>query len=446
MTNRDTAGGVRAWLARQRLAFIAGATAFLVAIGGTASWAYFTASADATGSLTTQGVTVSQSGFAGMGATYLPSNLSDTGSFTVTNTGAVNGTAAVTIAAPESWASGLPIRVWATTAAACSATNPPGSALSGTWAAPPALSPTLNAGASVTYCVRTTIPDWTALTSADGSQQANPQISVSLAAAGWVASAASATHRQQTAGMYPLTEGFFNPALSRWFTVRANANTAFCLDVSGSGGSGAAVIAYGCHNDSNQRWEFLPVSGDEQSLVTIRPRHAMGTRVSYTGANATTANAASSTSQQWYVQRIDATRSQLVSAATGLCLGLPTSSAANATMVTCDSASARLRFQREPLTFAQTGNILFPTITLTFGGSNVPAGSLERCTNAGCTAWTTVKTFSNGSTNVVFDRSDTDIPNNATSTYRIVSGTNVLWDGIRLSRSGTTVTAVAGIG
>lgn len=445
MTNRDTAGGVRAWFAGQRFALVAGATAFLVAIGGTASWAYFTASADATGSLTTQGVTVSQSGFAGMGATYLPSNLSDTGSFTVTNTGAVNGTAVVTIAAPESWASGLPIRVWPTTAAACNATNPPGSALSGTWAAPPALSPTLATGASVTYCVRTTIPDWKTLTSADGSQQANPEISVSLTAAGWVATAASATHRQRTAGMYPLTGTFFDPTKSRWFTVRADADTGFCLDVSGSGGSGAAVIAYGCHSDSNQRWEFLPVSGDVQSLVTIRPRHAMGTRVSYSGANAITANAASSTSQQWYVQRIDTTRSQLVSAATGLCLGLPTSTAANATMVTCDSASARLRFEREPLSFSQSAN----TLTLRWD-TNVSSRKLQyrSCTVLGVCSWVDVTASAISATSVSFSR-NTYTPD-GTTTFRIVENTlvnpDVYWDGIQLSRSGNTVAAVAGIG
>ncbi|MFT3970352.1 MAG: ricin-type beta-trefoil lectin domain protein [Micropruina sp.] len=413
-----------------------------MAMGGTASWAYFTASATATGSLSTQSVTVTQTGFSGMDATYLPSKLTDTGSFTVTNTGAVSGTATVTIAAPESWASGLPIRVWPTSAGACSVTDPPGSALSGTWAAPPAIAPTLNAGASVTYCVRTTIPHWKTLTSAAGSQQANPVINVSLNAAGWVTTAASATHRQQTAGMYPLTTGFFDATLSRWFTVRANANTAYCLDVSGSGGSGAAAIAYTCHANSNQRWEFLPVSGD-QSLVTIRPRHAMGTRLTYSGTNATIATTASATAQQWYVQQIDANRFQLVSAETGLCLALATSQAANATMVACTDASARLQFQREPLTL-QTGS----SLTLTFGGSNMPAGRLQRSAClVGC-SWADVSSIASGSTSVTFPRST--IGDGDTVSFRIVDSTllnpNVFWDGIRLSRSGNTVTAPAGIG
>ncbi|MFT4134893.1 RICIN domain-containing protein [Microbacterium sp.] len=444
MSEPTTRGVARSWIARHRVALVAGVTAFLVAIGGGAGWAYLTASATATGSISTQAVSVAQTGFSGMGAKYLPSDLTETGSFTVTNTGSVGGTAAVTIAAPESWASGLPIRVWPTTAAACSATSPPDSALSGTWAAPPAISTTLAAGASIVYCVRTIIPDWKALTSTGGSQQANPAIAVSLSADGWVASATGSTHVQQTAGMYPLTTGFFDSSLSRWFTVRANANTGFCLDVSGSGGTGAAAIAWGCHSNSNQRWEFVPVSGSDQSLVTIKPRHAPGIRVTYSGTSAIMQTAASTTAQQWYVQQIDATRYQLVSAATGLCLGLATTAGTQATMVDCDATSAQLRFEREPLTF---GAVL-TSVTLTFGGSSMPAGTLQRCTNTACSTYTAAATISSSSSSVTFTANSSTMPNNTTSTYRIVdSSSNVLWDGIQLRRSGTTtITAVAGIG
>lgn len=409
----------------------------------TVGWAHWTASVTAGGSLTTQAVSVTQANFAAMGATYLPSKLTDTGSFTVTNTGSVNGTAAVTIAAPEAWADGLPIRVWPASAAACTATNPPGSALSGTWATPPAITPTLNAGASTTYCVRTTIPDWRELTSASGSRQANPMIGVTLNAAGWVASAPSAGHLQQTAGMYPLTTGFFDASLSRWFTVRADANSGYCLDVNESGGAGSAAIAYGCHNDSNQRWEFVPVSGSDQSLVSIRPRHAMGTRLTYSGTNAVIQNTASTTAQRWYVQELASGRFQLVSAATGLCLSLPTASTANATTVGCDAAGARLRFEREPLTFGQSGT----NVVLTFGGSNVPAGTLQRCSNAPtCSTWSNVASIAGGATSVSFAR--TTITNNSTQTFRIIDGSsNVLWNGIQIRRTNTsTVTPVAGIG
>ncbi|MFT4294498.1 MAG: RICIN domain-containing protein [Micropruina sp.] len=437
------AGSLRSQLARYRFALVAGVTAFVLATGGTAAWAYFTASATATGSLSTLSVAVSQAGFAGMGAKYLPSDLTDTGSFTVTNTGSVNGTATVTIAAPESWASGLPIRVWPTTAAACTATNPPGSALSGTWADPPDLTPTLAAGASISYCVRTTITDWKALATTGGARQANPVIKVSLSAGGWVATATSATHVQQTAGMYPLTSSFFNATLSRWFTVRANANTNYCLDVSNSGGAGGGLIGFGCHASSNQRWEFIPVSGSNQSLVTIRPRHAMSTRLTYSGTNAIIQTAATSTAaQQWYVQQIDANRFQLISAATGLCLSLPTSSA-RATTAACDSTATQLRFQREALTLTTSST----TVTLTFGGGTMPAGTLQRCTTTACTSVTNIADIAGNAESVSFALNNTNIPNSTTSIYRIIDdSSNVLWNGIQLKRSNTTVTAVAGIG
>ncbi|MGC3956103.1 MAG: RICIN domain-containing protein [Propionicimonas sp.] len=374
-----------------------------------------------------------------MGATYLPSDLTDTGSFMVTNTGSVAGSASVDIAAPESWASGLPIRVWPTTAGACNVATPPGSAVSGTWADPPALTPSLAAGASVTYCVRTTIVDWMPLATAGGSRQANPVITVSLSADGWAATAPTATHVQRTAGMYPLTANFFNATLSRWFTVRANADTGYCLDVNASGGAGTGVLSWGCHANSNQRWEFVPVSGTNQSLVTIRPRHAMTTRLADSGPGVVIQTSASTTAQRWYVQAIDANRFQLVNQATGLCLGLSTSQGASA-MVACSSASAQLRFQREPLTFGQSGD----TLTLSFN-STVTGGTLQRCNNAACTSPTNVATIANMATSISFSR-DAQVPS-GTRIFRIIDGSsNVLWNGIQLRRNGSTVTAIAGIG
>lgn len=443
MAGSSVSDARRSRVARRRVAFAAGITAFLAAIGGSAAWAYFTATATATGSLSTGSVSVSQANFNGMGAKYLPSELTKTGSFTVTNTGSVPGTATITMAAPESWASNLAIRVWPTSAGACNLASPPSSALSGSWAVPPALTPALAAGASVTYCVRTTIADWTTLIAASGSRQANPVINVSLDASGWVATAPSASHVQQTAGMYPLTNNFFDPTLSRWYTVRADADTDYCLDVSRNGGAGTAVIGYGCHANSNQRWEFLPVANGDQWLVSVRPRHAMSTRVTYSGANAVVQNAANTAAQRWYVQTRGSNRYQLVNAATGLCLSLPTTANANAAMVACDSASALLRFVREPLTYGSTST----TITLTFGGANMPAGTLQRCTNASCTTWANIADIADGATNVAFARNDTNLPNNTTSTYRIIDdSSNVLWDGIRLRRRNATVTPVGGIG
>ncbi|WP_425280786.1 RICIN domain-containing protein [Leucobacter coleopterorum] len=169
--------------------------------------------------------------------------------------------------------------------------------------------------------------------------------------------------------MFPLTPGFFTPELSHWFTMRSKANNGICMDVTASGGAGSSAISYGCHAASNQRWEFVPVSESDQSLVTIRPRHALGTRLTYDASNSELIqNASSSASQQWYVQQITTTAPltfQFVSVANGRCLSLrSTSNTASMPTVPCTDSTAQIVLEREPLTYSQSGS----TLRFTFGG------------------------------------------------------------------------------
>jgi hypothetical protein len=273
-----------------------------------------------------------------------------------------------------------------------------------------------------------------------------------LNAGGWLATASTATNTQQTQGMYPLASSYFDPTKSRWFTIRSKANNNICLDVTGSGGAGAKVIAWSCHNDSNQRWEFIPVSGSNQSLVTIRPRHALGTRVGYDASNNEEIQVASgATAQRWYVQQVPGggpTTYQFVSAANGRCLSMRSvSNASNMPTVSCNDVTAQVVLQREPLTFTQSVSLL----TFAFGGSNVSEAVKLQRNNGG--TWIDVATVAAGSTSIQYTYTTA---NSALGTFlavgnndfRIVttSGTTPLWDNIRLSRSGTTVTAVSGIG
>lgn len=433
---------------RGRLALLAGLIALITAAGGTsAGWAYWTAQATASGTATTTAVGVAQAGFAAPATTsYTPSALSSTRVFTVTNTSGLAGTATAAIASPEAYASKLAVRVWqVASAAACTdATAVPGSGVTvGTWAS---VSPTVSlaAGATATLCVRTTIADWRSATDPAGGQSVNPVVSVSLSAQGWTATAPTATHVQRTAGMYPLVTGFFDPSLSStWFTIRAAANNGLCMDVSGSGGSGTAVLTWGCHSDANQRWQFVPVSGSDQSLVTIRPRHASTTRVETSSTGSVTIQTASgAAAQQWYVQQVSAgasPRYQLVSASTGKCL--PQNAASGNTglvTVECDSAQAQLSFQRETLTMSGTGS----SRTLTWGTTAGQTMTLVQSTGA---TWTAVATIAAGSTSV-----SVTPPNGASTTYRIVFGgatsTDVAFGPFVLQRSGSTVTAVSGLG
>ena len=444
-TKRQRPLNRRRWSAF-RLSLIGGIAAFILALGGGGAWAYWTTSVSATGSVTTSTASVAHASFPSLSATYLPSSLTSTAPFTVTNTGQIAGTATVQISGSGALAAALPITVWPVTSAAncTTAANVPAGAVTGTWGSPPALTPTLAVGASVIYCVRTTAPDWKTLTSPTGTQSTQPQLNVSLNADGWVATAPTAQHTQQTAGMFPITTSFFDPALAHWFTLRSRAATGICLDVNSGGGSGSGVISWGCHTSSNQRWEFVPVAGPNQSLVTIRPRHAMGTRLGFSGTHVELIqNATGTVSQQWYVQQIPGSTPaayQLVSAANGRCLSLRnSSSAADMLTVPCNDATAQIVFQREALTFTNGTNIV-----LGFGGSEAPSVvTLQRQT--GPTTWTNVSTAASGALSISFAR--TTIPNNTTATFRIINASGeVLWDGIQISRSGSVGTPVAGIG
>ncbi|WP_281653637.1 RICIN domain-containing protein [Microbacterium aurum] len=437
--------------AGRRLPLVAGVVAFLLAAGSGTAWAYLTTQLPATASATTAAVAVSQAGFNTPATTkYLPSALSSTRSFTVTNNSAVAGTATVSLSTTGARAASLTLSVWpVASATACTdATAVPATGVtSGTWSSL-TLTATLGAGATTTYCARTTIADWRSAADASGTWSVSPVSSVSLSASGWTTTAASLTHTQTVAGFYPLvTSPFFDASLaSTWFTIRNASATGLCLDVSGSGGSGTSVLSWSCHLDSNQRWQFVPVNGTDQSLVTLRPRHNRDLRVTTAvptagGAAAVTVQTASSAlAQQWYVQQVSSGATpvyQLVSAATGRCLPMYTSSSnTQLSTVECDTTAARVVFQREPLTFSSSGT----TATVTWGTVPGETMALQRLVNG---SWTFVELIGSGS------QSESFTPPTGTSTYRIVfglSGSDVAFGPFGISRNSSTVTAGSGFG
>lgn len=408
---------------RFRVAAIAGTVAFLLAVGAGGAWAYWTAQATASTSAVTASVGVTQSGFENPATTtYTPSSLSSTRTFTVTNTSAITGTATANLSTPESYASNLTLRVWpVASVGACTATPPGSGVTTGTWSSL-TLTATLAAGASQTYCALTTIADWKTVTTPTGTATVNPVATISVDASGWAASAPTATHIQRTAGMFPvITAPLVDPSLaSSWFTIRNAANTGYCLDDKASGSAGTWVITWGCHTGANQRWQFVPVTSSDPSLVTIRPRSAPTTRLQTSAAGAVTIEtAAGSTTQQWYVQNVSTGNSpvyQLVSASTGRCLPLGTASVDTAPLqtVTCDAAAAQLSFPRDTLSFSSSG----ATATITWA---TQTGALMTVVQQNGTSWVAVKQIAASDTSEAFTVS----PNNQTSTYRIVFGSYV---------------------
>lgn len=189
---------------RTRVAAIAGVVAFLLVVSSGAAWSYWTAQASATGTVTTSAVGVAQANFANPASTtYLPSALTSTRTFTVTNTGAIPGTTTIGLSAPESYASNLTLRVWpVASAGACSTTPPSSGVTTGTWASL-TISATVGAGVSQIYCALTVIADWKTVTTSTGGAAINPVMSVTLDADGWIATTPTATHVQRTEDVPP---------------------------------------------------------------------------------------------------------------------------------------------------------------------------------------------------------------------------------------------------
>ncbi|MGX1792797.1 RICIN domain-containing protein [Microbacterium sp. NPDC055312] len=435
--------------ARQRLPIIAGLATFLVFVGSGSAWSYWTTQATTAGRVTTDSVAVSHAGFAAPEETkYLPSNLTSTRSFTVTNNSTIDGTATVSIASAQQGANDLPISLWRYTSGACTdATGVPGSGVAtGTWGAT-TMQLALPKDAIATLCVRTRIPDWKAIAVQSGGRTVNPELTVTLNAQGWVATTPTAKHTQRTAGMYPLTTNFFDPAKSSWHTIRSRAANGICLDASGAGGANTNVISWTCHQESNQRWQFMPVNGGDQNFVTIRPRHAPSTRLTQTATGVQQiAATASSDAQRWYVQN-SGSFFQLVSAADGRCLGMNTTSGNTATrVVECDQPAAQLTFDVEPLTMSpDTGAWWNPTVTLGFSSTITTTGMMLQKKNG--SGWADVAAVRVGATSVAFGRSEISI--SGTTEFRIVfaGSTDVAYGNILLSRTGLTgVQASGGIG
>lgn len=430
--------------ARRRLPIIAGLAAFLVVVGSGSAWSYWTTQASTAGKVVTDTVAVSHAGFTAPEQTkYLPSSAtSSTRSFTVTNGSKVSGTASMSITSSEQYAANFPVSIWRLDSGACTDATPlPTSGVtSGTWSsATPTL--TLDGSATATMCVRTTLPDWKSITDPSGGRTFAPMLSVSLNAQGWVATTPTpATHAQRTAGMYPLTTNFFDQAASPWFTIRDKATGSLCLDVAGAGGSGTRVISWNCHQDPNQQWQFVPVNANDQSFVTIRPRHAPGTRLTYTSSGIQQVAADASTAmQRWYVQR-SGELFQLVSAATGKCVGMGTTSVnADMSVVDCDDARARLTFtQHRTLTLSTSAG----DATLNLSTPSVSDMTLQKEAEQ---SWVEVARVPANAKSVTFRRQE--IPQKGSAEFRIVdaASSDVVYGGIVLARDGSTVTVVTGV-
>ncbi|MBD9699340.1 RICIN domain-containing protein [Flavimobilis sp. GY10621] len=445
---------VRASTRRTVTVVVAAMLATLLASTG-AAWAYWTATANLTASIKLSDVRVALGGTSGLTTTFANEALVSTTSFTVSNPGSETG--AVTLRVVPGTASSLRgtlrLELWRQAGGSCATTS--GTVTTGTWATISAPVGNLAAGTTQTWCARTTATSREAIAHVSGTQSATTSLVASMSVSGGaVTDTAAVTH--STRLVYPAANvtSLLPANASAWFTIQRGQATTRCLDVAYSGGTGAAVLGYGCLTSPNQRWRIAAVAGGAPGRVTFQPMHGSGlpTRIAVNGTNVQVSTASDVASQRWFYQAVSATTFQLVDETGGRCLTTGVEEYDPSTVVACsDALRSRQVFgaTRHPLAMTVSGDQVRFSFGTVPGGAAVSAGweDLRLQVSSGGT-WTDVVGTSRDDVSITAPRAALTTGTNIA--YRIVrtagGTTYVLYDGIQITRSGTTVTIVRGNG
>jgi hypothetical protein len=383
-----------------KAAVVAGIVTFSVLAGAGAGWAYWSSQATATTSASAATLSITSAGFATttLGNENIAStgstSLTRTGSITFTNTTTTASTQAQTLNVTFSLATGDSTLATATnltawyvaSAASCTDGATPSSPSSGSWAAGVTVSRTLVPGASVTYCLRSTVANRQSIAVAGGTRTFTPQAAATLSA-GNFSGARTVTSTIQSQYIYQLQ------AISTgiWWNVK-RASTNWCWDISNSvTTSGALLISYGCKNNADTNQDFRYVDADGDGYGNFQPRHSTNLRVAAAASTASgsavdmrTADA-NAAAQQWQPQLVAGSGAtgtyQLVNKYSGLCLSAPDTSAGVMTQVVC-SDGADQRFTLTQRTVVQLANVTCNNLTYSWtsdwngGGYTVQAQRL----------------------------------------------------------------------
>ncbi|MFT4029788.1 MAG: RICIN domain-containing protein [Protaetiibacter sp.] len=403
-----------------KLAVAAGIVAFSVLAGTGASWAYWTSQATSATTLSAASLAVTSTGFATatLGNESVTaagsSSLASTGSVTFTNTTTTSSSQSATLTVTFSRASGdttlagaATLTVWpVASAAVCTSTATATGASSATWSAGVTVSTSLAAGASVVYCLRTTVADRQSIAATGGVLSFTPQAAATLAIGNFSA-ATTPTGTVQSQYIYPLQQISFGVW---WYITRES--TTWCWDVSGAATtSGSLLISYACKNttDANQDFRYLDSDGD--GYGNFQPRHATGLRVaaaaSTTSGSAVDLRTADDTAavQQWQPQLLSGSGSsgtyQFVSKYSGLCLSAPATSAGVMTQVTCTGAAdqrftltQRSVVQLTSVACTNTGSTTSRSVTFSWTSDWNGGGYTVQARQSSSSSWQTIATAS----------------------------------------------------
>jgi hypothetical protein len=329
---------------RIKLGIASALTGFLVLAGTTTGFAFWNTSNTVSSTVAAATLSMTTTNFSSLGYTFGNESLVTTGSVTVTNTTAStstqNGAVSVTFgpAASATLAGKVTATVWTTASSSnCTAgAIVPSDATSALWSASPVLTTSLAMGASVIYCVRSSIASRELVATSGGSLTFQPKVSATITVGNFTGSA-NATTTQSTQYIYTTSTA----DLTHWNWIRPNFTSSYnyCLDVSGGGSaSGTIVISYGCKTggSANQNWKFMATGAT--GYYTIQPRGATALRVDNNGStasggsitvNTAAASPATASNQQWQLQQVSANIYELVSPLSGMCLTSPSGTSQN---------------------------------------------------------------------------------------------------------------------
>jgi len=407
-----------------RAGIIAAIVAFSVLAGTVTSYAYWSATSQATLGTGAATLATTATGWstATLGNEDVPAassnSLTSTGSVTITNTTSTTSSSSQTMSATFSRASGsttlasaTTLTVWSVAAAtSCTAAANPTSPTSGTWTAGVTVSTTLAPGASVVYCLRNTVADRQNADDTSGTLTFTPQLAATLSISSFTGTTTT-TSTISTQYVYPLAS-----VSSGYWNYIKRATTEWCWDVSGgSTTSGSLLISYACKNngDLNQDFRFLDADGD--GYGDFQPRHATNLRVeaaaSTTSGSAVDLRTAATTTavQQWQPQLTGSGTYQFVNKYSGLCLSMPATSTGVATQVTCNGGADQKFTFTERAVISVTGfgcaNLLTSgsSRSVTYSWSSDYSGGpyVIQARRTSTTAYTTIATSANSASTSV---------------------------------------------
>ncbi len=429
------------WAGRnRRLAAIAGIVTFALLGGTGASWAYWTSqTATAALSVTASTLTLSSTGAPGS-YTLGNENVSAPGSSTLssppvltsmtfTNTTTSGSTQAQTLNVVFSSASGGdPVLAAATTVAVwqqsgpCTST-PAANAATGTWSSGVTVSTPLAIGASVSYCILSTISTTRqSLATTNGSRSFTPQAAARLSIANFsYLTTSSASAPMQSRYIYPLAP----ITTSYWYAITRIGNTG-CVDVwQANAGVGASLGSWVCKTPSygdnayNQQFKFMPrdANGFGALLSRLNQNLQIAAPASTASGGQLTTQTANSTdsTQLWQAQQVPSGGSNyimFVNKYSGLCMDIPaaTGGSAPATQTTCNGSSNQL------FSLTQYDIASLPSFSCTTSGSSVSyswtagwnAPPLRIDAQNGST-WYTIATVTNSATSAAIDQTSSPL-------------------------------------